>query len=155
MVDDPRMKMPFIASLLLSLVACSDEKEASYATFGEAERAGAIERGWLPPFVPHSARQISERHDLDTNAQELTFVLPAAEVGAMLARITPHNRLQGHLAAKAMAESGRVEEVDRDVEAILLCTHSYSGAVVANHRTGLVTYLTPVEWAREHCPGPE
>ena len=102
------MKMPFIASLLLSLVACSDEKEASYATYGEAERAGAIRRGWLPPFVP-----------------------------------------------KAMAESGRVEEVDRDVEAILLCTHSYSGAVVANYRTGLVTYLTPVEWAREHCPGPE
>lgn len=148
------MKMRLIASFLLALGACSDEIDASYATYGEAKRAGAIERGWFPPFVPQSATQISERHNLDTNAQELTFVLPPAEVGEMLARINPHYKLQGQLAANAMAESRRVEEVERDVEVILLCTRSYSGAVVANHRTGLVTYLTPVEWAREDCPRP-
>ena len=154
MVDVARMKMLVFAGLILSLAACSDEREASYATRDDAERAGAIERGWIPPFVPKSARKISEQHNLDTNAQRLTFVVPPNEVRPMLAEITPQNSLQGQLAQKALVESGREDEDGQEVEVIVLCTRSNSSAVIANHKTGLVTFLSPVEWARERCPRP-
>ena len=34
---------------------------------------GAIDRGWIPDFVPTSAFNIFEKHDLDTNEMILKF----------------------------------------------------------------------------------
>src|SRR5690606_32595487 len=52
---------------LLGLLGCSELDKARYADLATAEEAGAISRGWLPADLPHSARDIREAHDLDTN----------------------------------------------------------------------------------------
>jgi len=60
------------------LCGCTDDVvDASYSTQAEAEKAGAVEHGWVPAWVPPEARQLREVHDLDTNESALSFTLPA------------------------------------------------------------------------------
>jgi hypothetical protein len=41
--------------------------DAFYPTYEAAKRDGPVSRGWIPSFVPPSATEIYEEHDLDTN----------------------------------------------------------------------------------------
>lgn len=67
------------------LAACfpGETVEAAYSDFDQAAAAGAVERGWIPEWLPKSAVNIREKHNLDSNAgimrfsQELEFVLPS------------------------------------------------------------------------------
>lgn len=59
--------------LVVASIACNERREASYADLATAERAGAIRQGWIPDWVPRSAREIRELHDLDTNQSMLSF----------------------------------------------------------------------------------
>jgi hypothetical protein len=65
--------------LLASAGGCSEVTGAFYATYADAERAGAVARGWVPSFTPRSATDIREVHDLDTNDQWLRFRVPAGD----------------------------------------------------------------------------
>ena len=70
------MRSVVTIALALSLAACSDDVViARYATLKDAENAGAVSRGWLPDWLPKSAVEIEEAHDVDTNisALQLTF----------------------------------------------------------------------------------
>jgi hypothetical protein len=154
LVDVDRMRKLLAFSVVLALVACSEDEEENYATWAEAKRAGAVDRRWVPRFVPTSARDIHDAHNLDTNEQKLTFTVPPETVGPMLQSITPHSELGGELAAKAVDEAGWKASDAQEAVAILLCTQTYSGIVVADHRTGRAVFLSPAEWAREQCPGP-
>jgi hypothetical protein len=49
----------------------------TYETLADA--AESVERGWLPDFLPAHARNISERHDMDSNRVCAVFDLPSAE----------------------------------------------------------------------------
>ena len=64
--------------------AASERVESTYANYADAKRAGAIERGWIPAFVPRSATDIQESHDLDTNRQHLRFGAPTADLEAIV-----------------------------------------------------------------------
>ncbi len=63
--------------LFVLLAACSgnaqETPEEAYAGYGEAAAAGAIERGWSPEWLPETAVDIREKHDLDSNASILVF----------------------------------------------------------------------------------
>jgi hypothetical protein len=50
---------------LATAVGCGDLQVVtnSYATLEEARAAGAVERGWIPSFLPPSAYEIREAHD--------------------------------------------------------------------------------------------
>ena len=72
------MRSLLIVFLLLGS-GCAETMTASYATYSDAERAGAVARGWIPTFVPRSATDILEAHDLDTNHQWLRFRVPAGD----------------------------------------------------------------------------
>src|ERR1700737_4735282 len=43
--------------------ACGDRHEYSYATVGEAIKAGEITRGWIPDYLPASSRAIHIAYD--------------------------------------------------------------------------------------------
>ena len=101
------MRTLVIASLAISLVACGEDKKATYSTWVEAKRAGAVDKGWIPSFVPTSARDLNDMHNLDTNWQRLEFTVPAEDVGAMVKSMTPRSGLTGDLEARALAEAGQ------------------------------------------------
>ncbi|MFJ0992683.1 hypothetical protein WLX36_23460, partial [Bordetella bronchiseptica] len=66
--------LPLILPLLLA--ACSDAVQTQYRDLDEARAAGAIQRGWLPAWLPARTGAIAEAHDLDTNRRAARFVLP-------------------------------------------------------------------------------
>ena len=47
--------------------------EVAYSSRAEVVRDRAIERGWIPSWLPEDATDIRERHDLDSNISQLTF----------------------------------------------------------------------------------
>lgn len=81
-----------VVVVLLSVLvagACNEQQRATYPTFADAERAKAAERGWIPQYVPRSATEIAEVHDLDVNTQRLRFRAPLADLRSMVAALRP------------------------------------------------------------------
>ena len=64
----------FSAGLLILLLSCNGmDKDAAYADRAQVEADGAFTKGWAPDFLPDSATNIRESHNLDTNECWLTF----------------------------------------------------------------------------------
>ncbi len=62
------------AGLTVALVAChGDRQESFYPTLAEADKDGAITRGWIPYFLPGSSRDIHEIHDLSPSTEWCAF----------------------------------------------------------------------------------
>lgn len=60
-----------------------------YIDLDAAQRDGAILRGWIPPILPESARNITEWHDIDTNRGEVRFEFDPKDAAAFVAQLTP------------------------------------------------------------------
>lgn len=69
----PSRRALLIAAVSLSGLGCQERVESQYATAAAARAAGAVERGWLPTWLPPDAREIREVHDIDTNVVFATF----------------------------------------------------------------------------------
>ena len=141
------MKKLVTIGLLLSLFACSDVKEESYASWADAERAGAIERGWVPAFVPPNARGIRDIHDLDTNAQTLEFTIRPSDVQAMVTEL----RSVSVDDKKAAAELSRDLRLAGAPEAYIVCSKPLNGTLIVIRESGRSIYKTPVAWADDDC----
>ena len=89
-----------IAVLLLlggvSLLLYTEDMVTLYATYGEAERAGAVRRGWIPAYVPQEAQEILEVHAIDTNQQWLRFKVPEADARVMVRGMQPLSYAEAH-----------------------------------------------------------
>ena len=143
-------KLPAIA-LLLSLGACGaqiDEQiEERYATWFEAQSAGAIERGWVPYFVPETARDIRDSHNLDTNAQRLQFTVPPSNVSAMVSGL----RRASADDKTAAAELAREFRFGGASDAYVVCSDIRNGALIVDRESGQTAYDTTVRWADDDC----
>ncbi len=72
-----RVTFLLIAAALAS--SCTnDVLDASYQTTSAAVADGAVKRGWIPEWIPATATDLREVHDLDTNQSALTFISPQA-----------------------------------------------------------------------------
>jgi hypothetical protein len=122
------MRSVWFATCIAACLACSDRVGGRYETFAHAERAGMVSRGWMPAFVPRTATDLWEEHDLDTNELWLRFNVPAGDTSVLsgavpmpqedLRRVYRQppsglsampDELRGHLAPET--ESGRVAYV--------------------------------------------
>ncbi len=63
----------FVIVAALLTVGCGEEPEVHYANWEQASGGGAISRGWLPEWLPRSAHNIRERHNIDTNQGAFSF----------------------------------------------------------------------------------
>ena len=143
-------------SLVLSLGACSDVMEEHFATWADADRAGAVERGWVPAFVPKSATNISETHNIDTNAQTLEFTARGSDVQGMVAGL----RLVSAEDQSAAAELADDVGIGGNSETYVVCSRPLNfvskplnGALLVRRESGRVVYKTPVEWVDDDCLG--
>lgn len=62
-----------VISILLSLAGCGEYEETAYANLAAAKADGAVDRGWIPDWIPQTAVQIQEAHDLDSNHSALAL----------------------------------------------------------------------------------
>ncbi len=65
----------FVLLPIFLLAACqlSETPESSFADYKETVASGLIERGWIPAWLPETAANIHEKHNLDNNASILLF----------------------------------------------------------------------------------
>ena len=56
-----------VAVAVLAALACTEQRESSYATHAELLAAGEGARSWFPEWLPGDATNLRESHDLDTN----------------------------------------------------------------------------------------
>jgi hypothetical protein len=69
------------------LFGCNERPTAYYPTWQEAMKEGAVTRGWIPSFLPKSSTNISETHDLDTNAGAFCFSAPSADLDLLVSQL--------------------------------------------------------------------
>jgi hypothetical protein len=86
-----------VAVLLISaaLVGCSDTVTTTFVDYHQAQIQGAFDRGWLPPILPPSTKNITESNNLDLNIGEGFFTFSPEEIatftvkGAQAIKINP------------------------------------------------------------------
>lgn len=145
--------MRFFAAIILALLAsaCDEVVQEHHSDFQAARDAGAIERGWLPAFVPSSAYDIRDEHDLDSAAQTLSFRLPRADVPAMLVGLKRAPDSEGKTTRGVIAATGW--KSDRaQIVVYQTCRNGDAAALAVNTRTGAAFYRAPVKWRSDPCP---
>lgn len=75
--------------LILLTAACREQSTGNYESYADAGSAGAVRQGWIPAYVPKSATQIAEVHDLDLNTQRLRFRAPTIALRSMTSGMQP------------------------------------------------------------------
>jgi hypothetical protein len=74
-----KFKAAVVSTLLLVACGLSDlNMYVVYDTYSDAKKDEAIQRGWIPIWVPVTATNIHEAHNLDTNSRALSFTAPKA-----------------------------------------------------------------------------
>jgi hypothetical protein len=75
---------PALLAVGALLLAGCQKTRNTYPSRAEAERAGAVQRGWVPAWIPDAATSIEEAHDLGTGRQRLKLHLPASAAEALV-----------------------------------------------------------------------
>ena len=145
--DISRMRSFATTILLLLLLGCNEQIDESYSTYSEANRAGAVERGWIPPFVPTSARDLEDSHDLDTNRQTLRFTIPPSAVADMVSGL-------GVISAEDKSDAS--ELIDRhalaaESKVYVVCSGYRNGALAVDAENGRAVFSTTVDWVDDDC----
>lgn len=77
------------AATALAIFGCGEQPYRHYAGTTEAIAAGERERGWLPAWLPASARDVHLQGDLDTNDWWLRARLWPAAADSLRRRLSP------------------------------------------------------------------
>src|SRR3546814_20587854 len=86
--------------------------------------------------------------------RSLTFELEPEAIDSMIASIAPLSKLRGDMADLAYDKAGWRRQEPANQRAYLMCTGTYSGALVIDEQRRHIAYLEPAEWGREFCPRP-
>jgi hypothetical protein len=95
----PASVIPLLV-FLSALGACRnlDVVSASYATLGEAERAGAVAEGWIPAGLPAGAHEIREAHGTESKQRWALFSFRDQDEAALKRLLEPTEiTLQGQV----------------------------------------------------------
>lgn len=67
-----------LSSILV--VGCGDRRESYYPTLSDADKAGAITRGWIPDdLLPNRSRAIHEVHEISPSTEWCAFEFPPTD----------------------------------------------------------------------------
>jgi hypothetical protein len=140
-----QLKNLLIVLMLMALSGCSDEFTAHYDTWAEASQDNAIELGWIPNFVPSSAHDIRDTHNIDTNAQILTFSVQTSDIPAMTAGMPRLNEKDAALALNFVAYADGRDQLQAST-IFLTCGANANGGLFVDQATGRVIYDRSSKW---------
>lgn len=55
------------------VVSCSDNIESKYNDYNSMTKSDSYKKGWIPEFIPTTAKNIYEKHNLDNNNVWIQF----------------------------------------------------------------------------------
>jgi len=92
----PPKSAPLIALLYICFScfpgACrSERRESFYPSLADAKRDGAIDRGWIPDFLPGSSRGIHEIHDLSPSTTWCAFEFLSSDAQELRRKLKSHS----------------------------------------------------------------
>lgn len=65
--------------LVLAATGCTGAATTQYENYEKANRSGAIDRGWLPDFLPASATNIIESHNVEIDSMRAEFTFASSD----------------------------------------------------------------------------
>lgn len=133
---------------MIATTACSEVRDERYADYEAARLAGAVEGGWIPAFVPENAYALRDIHDLDSNAQTLSFRLPTSQIPEMV-RAMP--LAEDAATAENVVRAVGWTESRAPAAVYAVCAQERSGALAVDERTGAAFYQVPVAWPSDPC----
>jgi hypothetical protein len=82
------LAIAILVSLATILAGChSNRRESFYHSLADAKRDGAIDRGWIPDFLPESSRAIHELHDISPSVTWCAFEFVPTDSAALKKRV--------------------------------------------------------------------
>jgi len=80
---DAMKQIKYIATFLLIILGVfvlafifmqyGERPKSEFSNYSEAKASGIMDKGWIPTFIPKSAVNIQEQHDIDTNWVKMSF----------------------------------------------------------------------------------
>jgi hypothetical protein len=83
-----RLNLVVAALSAIFAISCSDVVTTRFSTLADAKAQRAFERGWLPPMLPESAKNIEEKNNLDLNTGNGSFEYTLSERADYIERLT-------------------------------------------------------------------
>lgn len=125
---------------MFTLAACGEVITETYATWQEASDAGAVRRNWMRSFVPTSAIDLKDTHDLDSNAQTLLFTVQPSQVPAMVRGMRNLTKTETTVPQKIL-DALRLDPAEgKAVDGHLVCDEGELGFLFVHTRTGRSAY---------------
>jgi hypothetical protein len=122
---------------------------AEYDNLAEAQADGALERGWLPEFLPPHTSDIREAHNVDTSARWLEFTAPVRELRILAAHLDPITWQDARRTALPRpSRAGRHWPPELDEPAIATPRSS-----LGFYRATKASYCLAVDWTSGHAWG--
>lgn len=82
-----------LAAIAAFTTGCGETRESHFVDRERAVAAGEIDRGWIPDWLPPSARDIRERHHVDSSATLLSFAFDEKDRDQFLRQCEPSGKL--------------------------------------------------------------
>jgi hypothetical protein len=77
-----------VVAVALFMLAHYEQQASEFATYDDLKASGLIEKGWIPSYIPTSARNISESHDVSANSGGAAFTFDPADTALTNANCT-------------------------------------------------------------------
>jgi hypothetical protein len=133
------------ALLLLTfiLTSCGERKVSIYSTYAEAVKDGAVDRGWVPEFIPAYATEIYEAHDVDTNQVAVTFVAQNSAFLGSLSLLGDSYRPDAMSIFNSVNFPG--EPLASHGKYYYLCGSEGIGLLTSDRKSGRLYYFEPIQ----------
>jgi hypothetical protein len=91
-----------ICILLITIMNLSERPKSEFENYYDAKASGFMDKGWIPTFIPLSAKNIKEQHDLDTNWVKMTFTYEPGDVENTRSACDSEKKIDGGIEFKCV-----------------------------------------------------
>ncbi|KRB10312.1 hypothetical protein ASD86_25300 [Lysobacter sp. Root690] len=138
-----------LACFACAMSGCSDVTVSSYDNYRELAASGAMDRGWVPEFIPASAHDITEGHSVEISALSVGFSFgadfrPGKNSDFVLLRGDKREAVMDDVEFPHWAKITRSESL----EVFSICADSQSGVLFMDSAASRGFYAQPAGEAK-------
>jgi len=122
-----------------------------YDSYSEAVSKGAVQGGWIPRYLPDSAYDIHEMHDLKTNSGWISFKFPPSARNKMMERYSPlQDKRIKRISIEGVKTPWWPADLNGQLSAGIARKYSFYLTGRSSYREGLDEYIA-VDWVNSRA----